>query len=186
MNEEPTDRRKQTAVENGKLGGQPIGTERSDRTTYDPSELAQSAAKTILAGKPLINPNLGPLTTRDAASLKRALGEPVETFQARVSSALEEVFDETVTLIKQTLKEPIGSKTGFRPDTLPALMAITVDKHQAMSGRASAIGSVNIQINNFQGTDRPTVMSNLKGLRGDKPAQEPALTHYGKPAVISA
>lgn len=163
------DARSITSAANGKLGGIPPGTERSDRTTYDASELAQTAAETILSGKRLLSPRLGELTHEDRSSLARALKEPVEAFQARFITVLDSITEETAELIKQTLKEPVNSKTGFRADTLPSLMAIGIDKRQVLSGHSNSIGSVNVQINFSNGSqDRPSVMSNLKGLRGDK------------------
>lgn len=163
-----SDGRSQTSAENGKSGGIPKGTELPTKRTYEPSALAQAAAETILSGKPFLNPNLGPLTIDDRRSLKRALGEPIEVFQARITSKLESLVDETADIIAQTLKEPIGSKTGFRADTLPSLMAIGLDKLQALSGRSTSIGSVHIQINNNPSSDRSQVLGNLKVLRGDK------------------
>lgn len=162
------DARSTTSAENGKLGGIPPGTERSDRTTYDASELAKTAAATLLSGKSFQDPRLGDLTDKDRVSLARALKEPVEAFQARITSVFEEITEETCALIKQTLKEPVNSKTGFRADTLPSLAAIGIDKLQSLSGRTASIGSVHVQINNFNATDRSQVLGNLKSLRGDK------------------
>lgn len=174
----PKDGRSHSSAANGKLGGIPPGTERSDRTTYDAPSLAQAAAETILAGDSFLSPRLGPLTQDDRQSLKRALKEPVETFQARVTSKLESLVDQTADLIAETLKEPIGSKTGFRADTLPSLMAIGIDKLQALSGRASSIGSVNTQINITVSRDQPreSVLANLGSLRSGKPVEQDAIS----------
>lgn len=162
------DARSITSVANGAKGGGPLGVGHADRTTYEPDPLAQAAAARILSGKPLVSSQTGPVTADDKRLIARITGEPAEAFQARITAKLEAMADQTADLIFQTLKEEPGSKTAFRPDTLPSLMAIAIDKIQALSGRTASIGSVHIQINNNPGTDRSSVLGNLKTLRGDK------------------
>lgn len=167
------DGRSTTSAQNGKLGGMPAGFEHDHKRTYDPTSLAEAAAHRVLTGK-LISPTLGPVTDHDKRTIARITGESAETFQARISSKLEALADQTADLIASKLQEEPGSKTGFRPDTLPALLAISLDKLQALSGRSTSIGSVNIQINSIASDSRPTVLSNLRSLRGDRstPQQE--------------
>lgn len=166
------DARSVTSAANGKAyGGCPPGTERPDRTTYDPEPLAEAAANRILSGSPLVSARTGHVTDDDKRLIARITGEPAEAFQARITAKLELMADKTAELIFEKLADKEG-KPGvdtFRPDTLPSLLAIALDKLQALSGRATSIGSVNIQINHANTQhDRPSVMSNLKGLRGDK------------------
>lgn len=163
----PPDGRSKTSAENGKLGGMPAGFEHAHKTTYDADALVEAAANRVLSGK-LISPTLGPVTEHDKRTIARITGESAETFQARISSKLEALADQTADLIAEKLKEEPGSKVGFRPDTLPALLAISLDKLQALSGRATSIGSVNISINAVASDSRPNVLSNLRTLRGDR------------------
>lgn len=168
MSTDHEDARSQTSAENGKLGGIAKGTELPHRTTYSAEALAQAAANRILSGSPLVSAQTGPVTQDDRKLIARITGEPAEAFQARITAKLEAMADQTADLIFQTLKEEPGSKTAFRPDTLPSLMAIAIDKIQALSGRTASIGSVHLQVNNFNSSDRSSVLGNLKTLRGDK------------------
>lgn len=168
---DPKDGRSKTSAENGRLhGGQPKGSTHSDKKTYPAEELAQATAEAILQGKrsPLTLSSVGPVTDEDKRVITRITGEPAEAFQSRLTSKLEAMADKTADIIMDRLDEDPTSKAAFRPDTLPSILAIALDKLQALSGRASSIGSVHVQINNITSSDRPTAMSSLRSLRGDK------------------
>ncbi len=168
--ESPKDRRSLSSAENGKLGGIEQGYEYAHKQTYPAEDLAQATAEAILTGKrsPLTLSSVGPVTEEDRRVIKRITGEPAEVFQSRISAKLEAMADKTADIIMERLDEDPGSKTGFRPDTLPSLMAIAIDKLQALSGRATSIGSVNIQINSIASDNRPDVLTSLRSLRGDR------------------
>jgi len=156
------------AVNGALFGGIAKGTELPTKRTYKANPLAQAAAERFLSGK-MTQSKCGPVTEADKRLIQRITGEPAETFQARITSKLESMADETAELIFEKLRND-----QFRPDTLPSLLAITIDKLQVLNGRASAIGSVNIQINAaFAAKDAPRsdVLSALNGLRSGKPVE---------------
>lgn len=166
MNEEPSeiiDRRSITSADNGALGGKP-------GTTHDAEALAETVADAILSGKrsPLtLSGTSTPISEKDKRTLSRMAGIPAEEFLSQVSAKLQKVAH----LAADRITEKLENDDAKLSD-LNMTLAISIDKLQAMSGRTSTIGSVNIQINSFQASDRSQVLGNLKTLRGDKLAPD--------------
>lgn len=148
--------------------GIPKGTELASKRTYPKAKLVQATAEALMAGKPgpkMVTPRLE-VTEADRKMLHRVCGASIEEFQAEMTATLQEIG----TLAGQTCIQHLKDGT-FRPDTVPAVLAISIDKLQAMNGRANVAGSVNVQINNFgngQPQPRESVLSQLGNLRGGK------------------
>lgn len=165
----PGDRRSITSAANfpGPGPGGVPGSEKASKRTYDADDLAQVAADRVLSGR-MRPTRTGPVTSEDRAMIARIAAEPLETFQARISEKLEVMADETADVIMEKLRND-----KFRPDTLPALMAITIDKLQAINGRSPNIRSVNLQINNFgeggSRENRAGLLEKLGSLRSGTP-----------------
>lgn len=158
------DRRSLTSAANSANAGRP-------GEHYDPQALADSVAQALLTGKrspATVAAYAQPITEADRKTLARMTGIPAEEFLAQISAKLQQVAHLSADAIISKLQDPENVKLSDANMSL----AIAFDKNQAASGRTSSIGSVNIQINSFQASDRSQVLGNLKTLRGDKTLPE--------------
>jgi hypothetical protein len=84
---------------------------------------------------------------------------PAEEFQTRISAELEEIAQ----LVTARMREKLAANE-YRPQDLNMALAISLDKHAAVSGRNALKGaSVQIQVNNFGESDKSSIIAELTG-----------------------
>lgn len=141
----------------------PIKTKR----VYDPAELADATADSILSGKSLrTNPRLGPVTEHDRATLTRITGETVDVFNERIALHLRDIAD----LASQRIRQKLEADQ-FKPGELGFILSVAHDKRLSLDGsRALNAASVNIQVNNYGTTAKESLLADLDGLSNVKQA----------------
>lgn len=147
--------------------GRPVGIYAPIRTKriYAPEELAQSVVESISEGKGLRrSPHLGPVTEEDRRTLTRITGESVEVFNERIALSLRDIAD----LATQRIKEKLEGDE-FKAGELGFILSVAHDKRLSLDGsRALNASSVNIQVNNYGGTPKESLLADLDGLSNSK------------------
>lgn len=158
-------RRHEQAKSVAKLAGIKKGTELpTKRTLVHVQERAVEAFATSIleSGQVAIKPasRLGPPSEEDRRAVSRLMGMPAEDFQARIAAKLEALADKVSQRMEQKLDADL-----YRPQELNMALAITLDKHAAVSGRNALKGaSVNIQVNNFgDSADKDSLIREIRG-----------------------
>jgi len=125
------------------------GTKLPTKRTYNPAELADSVADSILTGSP-IKTKAGPPTLEDSKMLKRVTSETVEVFNERVASKLRLIADLAADRITEKLQAD-----EFKSSELGFILSVAHDKRLSLDGsRAVSQASINVQVNNYGTTNR--------------------------------
>ena len=160
---EPDAERVRIGTLNSKGAGMPPGTP-LPRQTHKAEELANALTDRLLSGKGLPRAPLSTGRVPDDvadALIQRVSGKTTDEFQAMLSAELQTVAMLAVGKVKQAIAE--------QPQKLSDLnmsMAISIDKLQAVSGRAAQGAQVNVQINNYSGLSRSELMEQAKRVTG--------------------
>lgn len=125
-----------------------MGRKTVPKPTYDAEDTAERAAMALIDGNGSglrTHPALSHMTEADRNSLQRAMKEPIEIFNARLSEKLRCLADR--------ITDRIGEKLdvdAFKPGELPFALSVVEDKRVRLDGtHALNNASVNQQVNNF-------------------------------------
>lgn len=142
--------------------------EHRDKTTYNPTALADSIIPKIMSGHPLRpHHSLGHITDHDRRTLTRITGESVEVFNERIATKLRDIADIAADRIREKLESD-----QFKPGELGFILSVAHDKRLSLDGsRALNNASVNVQINNYGSSPKETLLADLDGLSPSKPPQ---------------
>ena len=152
---------------NAKTAGIPKGLEFPHKRTliHQQEKAIEAIATSVLEkGETGIrnSPTLGPVTEKDRRVVARVLGMPAEDFQSRIATKLEEIADKVAARMQEKLDADL-----YKPAELNMALAISLDKHAAVSGRNALKGaSVNIQVNNYGETSKEALIAEIRGAMG--------------------
>lgn len=157
-------------------GPRPIGY-RHLKAAYDPAEVIQHAADSLLAGKglPLIRDHShAPISQPDRLVIQRTLGMEPEAFRGAVLDQYRTVLAKCMSRVEEALDD--GT---YKPGELSYLLAVTTEKMRLLDGSATLQNSsINVQVNNYNGVARSRDQI-IAGLIGDEALKEVDAPSFG-------
>lgn len=128
----------------------------SAQRTTDPNKLLAEVVQAATGGKAFKQATRA-LGENERQSLSRAIGMDVDEWRIEFGQKLRETGSKLLQLLHDKADD-------IKPDALAYSIAVMADKAQALDGRSQlANASINVQINNFGGASKSSLLDQLEG-----------------------